>query len=312
MNCPPILFIIFNRPELTARVFERIRHARPSRLFIAADGPREDHEGEAALCEETRRVAVESIDWDCEVTTCFRDSNLGCKIGPSSAITWFFTEVEEGIIIEDDCLPDLSFFPMCAELLERYRDDTRIMHIGGNNFLSEPRRTQDSYSFSIYCHSWGWATWRRAWALYDSEMSDWNNVKGTGWFKAFTGTAPRAKYFSHIFDFIVAGKYDTVWDYQWTFCCWQNNGLAIVPSVNVVSNIGFSPAAFHTQDTSSPLAKLEARAIEIPLRHPRFLYRDFEYEALNDLHILEIRTNPFLFRQLSLFLSTLRRPRLNQ
>lgn len=172
----PVLLLIFNRPDTTQRVFHEIRGASPLQLFISADGPRENKPGEFEKCQITRDI-VRQVDWDCEVYTNFRDKNLGCKIAVSSAIDWFFENVEEGIILEDDCLPSFSFFRFCEELLEKYRDDERIMQIGGTNLLSEWQRSDDSYYFSKYGAIWGWATWRRAWQYYDVNMKLWPEVK---------------------------------------------------------------------------------------------------------------------------------------
>ena len=166
----PVLFLVFNRPETTRRVFEAIRTAKPSRLYIAADGPRLEREGERANCEEVRKIALE-VDWECDVKTLFRDENLGCKRAVSEGISWFFEHEDEGIILEDDCLPDRSFFSFCKDLLERYRHDTRIMVISGVNFQQGRKRTEYSYYFSIYPHCWGWATWRSAWNCFREDGS---------------------------------------------------------------------------------------------------------------------------------------------
>ena len=165
--CAPILFLIFNRPQLTARVFAAIREAQPSQLYVAADGPRSNRPGEADLCEQARRV-INGVDWPCEVKTLYRQENLGCRQAVSSAITWFFDNVEAGVVLEDDCLPIESFFRFCSELLIRYRDDTRIGMISGNNHGFRIYDDSLSYSFSKHGAIWGWASWRRAWRLYDT------------------------------------------------------------------------------------------------------------------------------------------------
>ena len=169
MNISPILFLIFNRPETTKKVFSAIKEVQPPRLYIAADGPRSEQPDEADHCELARTIATK-VDWDCEVKTLFRDQNLGIRIAVSQAIDWFFEQEPEGIILEDDCLPDQSFFWFCKELLEKYRNDTRIMHIGGTNFQFGKNRTNYSYYFSRYAHIWGWASWRRAWEYYDEKL----------------------------------------------------------------------------------------------------------------------------------------------
>ena len=165
-----VLFVIFNRPETTARVFEAIRSARPPRLYVAADGPRTSRSGEADRCRLVREIASR-VDWTCELHTLFREANLGCKLGVSGAIDWFFQSETEGIILEDDVVPLASFFGLCDELLETYRDDPKVFAVSGCNLVSSVYRPNHSYFFSRYCHVWGWATWRRAWEHYDVPMN---------------------------------------------------------------------------------------------------------------------------------------------
>ncbi len=175
----PVLFLIFNRPETTEQVFSAIKKAQPPRLYIAADGPRSEYPNDAESCDISRAIAT-NVDWDCEVKTLFQDQNLGCRLAVSGAVDWFFEQETEGIILEDDCLPDQSFFLFCQELLEQYRDDTRIMQIGGTNYQFGKKRTNYSYYFSRYGHLWGWASWRRAWSFYDEKMKQWPTAKQNG------------------------------------------------------------------------------------------------------------------------------------
>src|SRR5688500_1827095 len=180
-----VLLVIFNRPDTTRLVFEAIRNARPRRLYVAADGPRPGVAADNANCQEARKI-IDSVDWQCEVKTLFREKNLNCGVAPSSAFTWFFQHEEEGIILEDDCLPSQSFFWFCQELLERYRNDTRVMHIGGNNFLNGWQKDKDySYYFSRSGHIWGWATWRRAWKHFDFDISLYEKLKQQDYFSNF-------------------------------------------------------------------------------------------------------------------------------
>lgn len=165
----PIALIIFNRPDLTIRVFSKIARAKPKTLFVIADGPRSDHPGDIKKCAEARSI-IESVDWDCTVHKNYSDINLGCGRRLASGISWVFEKVEEAIILEDDCLPHPTFFRFCKELLERYRDDERIMQINGQNFQHKSMRTSYSYLFSYSNNCWGWATWRRAWQHFDMEM----------------------------------------------------------------------------------------------------------------------------------------------
>jgi hypothetical protein len=228
-------------------------------------------------CREARRV-VNNIDWDCEVKMLLREKNLNCGIGPSSAFTWFFQHEEEGIILEDDCLPVQSFFWFCQDLLERYRHDTRVMHIGGNNFLNGWQRDKDySYYFSRSGHIWGWATWRRAWKHFDFDISLYEKLKRKDYFSNFFLNWPEKLYRLRKFNKTIDSN-TTVdwWDYQWDFARYINSGLAIVPKVNLVKNIGFGEIATHTKNGKTRSAQLEAGEIELPLRHPPFMIRDLE------------------------------------
>lgn len=268
----PVLFLIFNRPNTTQRVFNEIREAKPTKLFVAADGPRNDKEGEVEKCQAARDV-IKQVDWDCEVNKLYRNKNLGCKLAVSSAIHWFFENVEEGIILEDDTLPNQSFFRFCEELLERYRDDKRVFVITGNNFQFGRKRTNYSYYFSRYNHCWGWATWRRAWHYYDGEMKIWPEIKSKNWLKDVLGDSGAVRYWSYIFQRVYENKIDT-WDYQWTFSCWMQNGLTITPCVNLVSNIGFGSGATHTRGKKSRYCEIPTEDIYFPLRHPPFVIRN--------------------------------------
>jgi hypothetical protein len=270
-----VLLVIFNRPETTRQVFQAIRKAKPPRLYIAADGPRKEKPGEREKCEECRGIARE-VDWDCEVRTLFRKENLNCGRGPASAFSWFFENEEEGIILEDDCLPSQSFFWFCQELLERYRHDNRIMHIGGNNFLNGWQKDGDySYYFSQSGHIWGWATWRRAWHKFDYDMTLYQKLKKNNYFTNFFLNQLEMIYRLRKFDKTFSGKHVDWWDYQWDFARYIHSGLAIVPETNLVKNIGFGEGATHTQNSDIRSAKMNAEDIEFPLHHPPFMIRDF-------------------------------------
>ena len=241
----PILFLIFNRPDTTKKVFESIREYQPKQLFIAADGPRDNKPGEKELCKETRDL-VSNIDWDCEVKTLFRDENLGCKDAVSSAITWFFEHIEDGIILEDDCLANQSFFEFCSELLDKYRENKKIMHIGGNNFQFGKTNIPDDYYFSRISHVWGWATWKDRWKLFDKEMKNLNNFIENNKIELFFDTKEFQNYWINAFTNVKKGELNS-WAYIWSFVILDNDGLAIIPSNNLVQNIGFSGNATHTQ-----------------------------------------------------------------
>ncbi len=271
-----VLLVIFNRPDTTRLVFEAIRKARPPRLYIAADGPRPHEEADIEKCKEARMIQHE-VDWECEVSTLYSDSNLNCGRGPSTAFTWFFEHEEEGIILEDDCLPSQSFFWFCQELLERYRSDSRIMHIGGNNFLNGWQKDQSySYYFSNSGHIWGWATWRRAWKMFDYNIQLYPQLKEENYFGSFFSNTLEKFYRLRKFDKTINSNQVDWWDYQWDFARYVNAGLSIVPKINLVRNLGFGNNATHTQNGNSKSARLEAGDIQFPLDHPPFMIRDFE------------------------------------
>lgn len=259
----PVLFVVFNRPEATKKTFQIIREIRPAKLFIAADGPR-DVPGDKEKCEEVRNIILNGIDWDCEVKTLFRDGNLGCGPGVSSGITWFFSNVEEGIILEDDVLPSLSFFGFAKKLLNLYRNDESVWHIGGNSY--NPYEMEATYYFSVYPHIWGWATWRRAWNNYRFRLNDIDReILFANIDQFFPANAVR-KFWKRFFDDHLQIEHPITWDYQWTFRMWYNKGLAILPRTNLITNIGFDEEATHTRNKKSWLGQLQAYEIEIPAR----------------------------------------------
>jgi hypothetical protein len=207
-DCPPILLLVCDRPQPTRRVFERIREAQVRELYVAADGPRPGDPEARRLCEEARAV-VQHADWECEVHTLLRERNLGCRRAVSSAIEWFFENVEEGIVLEDDCLPHPTFFRFCAELLERYREDERLMGIGGNNFRRPAVAGKESYTLSAYNQTWGWATWGRAWRHYDDGLSLWPVLRETDWLEGFLSDRTAARFWRAVFDRDARGEMDT-------------------------------------------------------------------------------------------------------
>lgn len=275
----PVLFLIFNRPDTTQQVFNEIRKAQPKQLFVAADGPRQDRPDDIENCKKVREI-IQQIDWDCNVSTLLREGNLGCKKAISSAIDWFFSQVDEGIILEDDCVPDQSFFPFCQELLERYRHDSRVMMISGDNFQFGKRRTEYSYYFSRYAHIWGWATWKRAWNYFDISMKLWPVIRDGNWLDAILDDAKAVKYWTHCFDNTFTGKMNT-WDYQWVLTCWIQRGLSIIPEQNLITNIGFNQSGTHTLGKSI-FSKLPVTNIKFPLIHPGFVIRNFQADKFTE------------------------------
>ena len=276
----PILFIIFNRPETTERVFTKIREIKPRYLFIAADGPRKDRIEENKKCKAARDI-INQVDWDCKLSTLFHENNLGCKLAVSTAISWFFDNIKAGIILEDDCLPSNSFFFFCRELLERYKNDDRVMMISGNNFHNKDIECKYSYYFSRYSHIWGWATWSRAWQLYDVDIKQWPHQRDNKILDKIFNQEALSRLWEKIFDNVYKRKLDT-WDYQWVYTCFLNNGLSIVPEVNLISNIGFDEGATHIKDANNKYAKLESFEIKFPLRHPPKVESDQKLDLLEE------------------------------
>ncbi len=269
-----VLFLVFNRLDTTKQVFEAIKKAKPPRLYIGSDGARESKEDEKERVEAVRNYILDNIDWDCEVKTLFREKNLGCKMAVSGAIDWFFENEEQGIILEDDCLPSQSFFWYCEELLNRYKDDMRIWHISGNNFHFGWQRDKDySYYFGgIYGSIWGWASWANRWKKYDVEMKNYDNLKTKKYLENCYDGSIAVKSRLNEFESIKSGL-DT-WDFQWVYCRWINNGLTIIPSINLVKNLGFGEEATHTFNKKDKRANMNFYNISLPLKHPSFIIRD--------------------------------------
>jgi len=260
----PILLIIFNRPDTTEKVFNEIKKIKPKKLFVSADGPRENKPGEKEKCLATRKI-IDQVDWECEVYKKYSDVNLGCKLGVSSGIDWFFKNVEQGIILEDDCLPAQSFFKFCEELLEKYKNNDKIMMISGDNFQNGRQRGDGSYYFSKFSHIWGWATWRRAWEHYSVNMEGYPKFKQDKKINAIWNKKYIRKYWTNIFDQVYENKIDT-WDYQWAFSIWKMDGLCVIPNYNLISNIGFRDDATHTK-SANKLANQKIQSMDI-IKHP--------------------------------------------
>jgi hypothetical protein len=269
----PILFIVFNRPALTKIVFEKIREAKPERLFISADVPRNKMKDDIKNCRETLEI-FENIDWECQVEKLIQKQNMGCKNAVSSAINWFFEYVEAGIILEDDCLPDSSFFSFCGTLLNHFKNDERIMHISGDNFQKGKTRSTGSYYYSKYTHCWGWATWRRAWEKYDFGLQNYNTHFIRNQLKKINPDKKEYKYWKQTFDAFKQDKIDA-WGSRWQFSVWNNNGLCILANINLVSNIGFGFEGTHTTDKQNKLSNLECGKI-IEIHHPKAVEQNIE------------------------------------
>ena len=258
---------VFNQPEFSSAVMAEIAKARPPRLFVIADAPR--HPGEADRCRAALEIATNAT-WPCEVRVLLAEKNLGPKARISSGLDEVFCHCEEVIFLEHDCVPSPEFFSFCEEMLERFREDERIVLIGGSNYLREKRRPRYSYYFSKYTNTWGWATWRRVWNFYDVAMTGWED-RMDRLQDAFDDECERA-HFLKAFRKTCAGELNT-WDYQLFYACLIRGGLSVVPSANLVSYIGFVPDALHTTDVHHPAAALPFGNLG-PLVHPPTVQRD--------------------------------------
>mgnify|MGYP005626998297 CR=1 FL=1 len=267
----PVLLIIFNSPDTTQKVLDRLREIKPRFLYVTADGARSNVKADIKLCLEARAI-VEQIDWECELHTNFHDSNQGLKTAISSGITWFFDSVEQGIILEDDCVPNKSFFRFCEELLEKYKNDQRVMSISGNNF-QDGNVGEGSYYFSRLTKIWGWATWRRSWLLLDLNLKQYSSFKSSNQIENIFNDSFTKKFWMAKME--AENKGGNSWAFPWAFTHFLNNGLCITPNKNLVTNIGYREGATHATNEDSILANLQTE--EIPyLHHPKYMIPQLE------------------------------------
>ncbi|MEQ8208205.1 MAG: glycosyltransferase family 2 protein [Lacipirellulaceae bacterium] len=269
----PVVMLVFNRPDMTARVLAEVAKQRPKTLFVCGDGPRVDRPNEASQVAATRAL-FENLDWDCDLRTRFSMENHGCKLGVAEGLNWVFGQTEQAIILEDDCLPDPTFFPFCEQLLKRYADDQRVMAISGNNWQDGQSRSPDSYYFSKYMHCWGWATWRRAWQKCDLSLSRWPSFRDSGGPELMADSPAEADYWRYIFERQFGGEIDS-WAFAYQFTCWAEHGLTALPATNLVSNIGFGEAGTHTKNADHPHANQPTVPIH-EITHPASVYRHRE------------------------------------
>ena len=273
----PILLVVFNRPKYTELVFDAIRKQKPVKLFIAADGPRAGNLEDAEKCREVRRI-VSNIDWSCEVKTLFRDKNLGFSEGERTAFEWFFDNVEEGIILEDDGLPHPDFFRFASEMLAKYRYNDQVMMITGNNFVPD-FKTDDSYFFSNFFAIWGWASWRRVWKQYDMNINSWSKPESKAKLKTLYTQKFMFKHMEKLFNDIYQKKTIT-WDAQLLYLCVMNSGLCVTPANNLVSNIGLdgTHSEGHNQNLSTKEIYKDNKLIHPKLIAPSTAYDHIFYE----------------------------------
>ncbi|MDQ3047224.1 MAG: nucleotide-diphospho-sugar transferase [Bacteroidota bacterium] len=299
MFTTPVLLIIFNRPVQTAKVLEALAQIKPAVLYVAADGPRADRQTDAELCAKTRKLIDEMVTWDCKIERLFRDKNLGCGKAVSESITWFFDHNESGIILEDDCIPDPSFFPFCAELLNKYKDKEEVMHIGGTNFQQGNVRGEGSYYFSSEVHVWGWASWSRAWKKYDYDMKALSQFEKEKKILPYYKDKISVNFWLKIFNRMRLHEIDT-WDYQWRFSIWNSGGLTIIPQKNLVTNIGFGTDATHTFEGGA-YENMKSYSIAFPLQHSSFVTRNEEadYFTFDQHYKPEIEHTPLVKKVIS-------------
>lgn len=310
---PPVIFIIFNRTDTTRQTFEKIRAAKPKELLVIADGPHPDKPGDADKCEATRAI-INEVDWDCEVTRNFSEENMGIRLRISSGLSWAFEIVDHAIILEHDCVPSSSFFDYCAELLDRYKNDERVMMISGQNHLFGRATTTESYYFSRYPHPmWGWATWKRAWAKYDLQLNRWPEIRDRKLFDQYFPSMRERYYWESIFQYAVyEGKVDT-WDWQWFYSMWVNSGLCVTPAHNLVRNIGLDADATHTKTKYDQIyASLSAGDLSQPLLHPSSVLASADKDKLEarlrfKLHTRGLLGAQFRYLALRVLISRIRR-----
>lgn len=270
----PVLLIVFNRPSETKTVLEAIRKIKPARLFVSADGPRPGNENDLLKGNEVKEIVKEMVDWPCDLQLMFRQDNLGCSKGPRYAYDWFFSNVDEGIILEDDCVPSRSFFLYCQALLDKYRNDRRIFTINGNNFGFE-YKGKESYFLGRFMNPCGWATWKRSYELVDYSLEKWDNISRrelflhsrlNSWWDDDLGWI---RYWRDIFDRtrsnFINGIPVSYWDYQWMFTQLYHKQWSIIPSRNLITNIGYNEGGTHITDFNDPLANLPAHELNFPL-----------------------------------------------
>ena len=288
MYTVPILYIVFNRPTETQQSFEALRKIKPSKLYISADGPRQHKPDDFDKSQEVKSI-VSKIDWDCEVKTLFHDNNLGCRVAPETALEWFFKNETEGIIIEDDIIPNAGFFEFCQTMLERYRNDPTVFSVNGCSLgYHNPK---EPYGATRYFNMWGWATWRRSyelvqktWSAYTPEMgvdNDPTMKKNLHLPYIFKGNAKWRQHWQGLFNDVYYKRIDTVWDYQWTYTVLKTSQFCIRPSDNFVVNIGSGAEATHHTFDEAPIFNFVYTAPHFSDKKINKLKVDSNFEIFN-------------------------------
>ena len=298
----PVVLLVFNRPALTKKMLDQLRQARPRQVLVVADGPRPDRPGDAEACAQVREIIAQGIDWEAAVLTDYAPVNLGLRRRVSSGLDWAFGQVEQAIVLEDDCVPHPSFFRFCEEMLQHYQHDTRLGVITGDNFQPQPFACAASYYFSRYNHCWGWATWRRAWKFFDEGMTHWPALREAGWLDGMFPDPGHALYWTKIFNGVHERRINS-WAYAWTFACWSQHLLTAIPRANLVTKIGFGEEATHTRGGGGAKGNLNVTQMDFPLRHPPCVVRDHAADDYSQRHVLgsaRVR-QPFFSRWRRLF-----------
>lgn len=276
----PIVLIIYHKPERTRKIIDVLRGVKPKKIFVIADGPK--NELDYKECTKTR-AQVDKIDWDCEVVRKFSDKNIGLRKNIVGGLNWVFGITDRAIILEDDLNLDPSFFKFCDEMLEKYKNDGRVISVSGNNFLFGKVQISESYYFSRYVHSWGWATWRRAWLLYDDSMSDWKNLKRLNYLNTYLKSRVLCLYWKIIFDLVNSRRIDS-WAYVWTYTAFKNQKLTIIPSKNLVSNSGYGRSATHTMFKVKTMG-MKVDKMNFPLKHPKIVAENLKADEITEKNI---------------------------
>ena len=271
----PVLLMVYRRPELTKKIITRLRELGVQNLFVSFDAPA--NPDEIRLVAEVKKVVESGVDWECSLSTNYRETNEGLRLAVVSAIDWFFSHVSEGIILEDDCLPSEDFFRFCAEGLTLYRDDERVFHIAGDNTADVSIEQAWSYCFVRYPHIWGWATWRRAWAKYDRDLAMWEAFSREGMVESLFPLDAERRVWEPIYNRLSRKGIPDTWDFQWSATVAMNDGLSVQTIPNLVSNLGFGDGATHTK---KPGRRSNRSAQSLgKIVHPPVVYRHAHAES---------------------------------
>lgn len=303
----PLLILAWKRPFHTLKLVNAIRDVKPKKIFLACDGPDLSKEKEIELVNQTRSILDKEINWQCEKHKLYSSFNRGCRLGVTNAINWFFENVNEGVILEDDCIPHPDFFKFTELLIDRFRDDKRIWTISGNNYQNGIWRGDGSYYFSKFPHCWGWATWKDRWQNYPEEKFVWERLNNAKMLDNIFTSRKELRYWRLIFNNLYKENRPDSWSYRWFLLCLAKGGLNVLPNQNLVQNIGFNPTATHTKRGKSPIPlnfKNNESSGLLPLIEPSFIIRSNDADNFTFLthfapriHIKIINKLNFLFKK---------------